>query len=97
MTKIKITSKGQITIPVEIREELELGEGMYLKGYIENGNLVLKPLPGNTEKQKIVSYAHDEGKNSVGLSKVREMTSGFNLNMSKQVKHIREEEIKENE
>ena len=97
MTKIKITSKGQITIPVEIREELELGEGMYLKSYIENGNVVLKPLPGNTEKQKIISYALDEGKNSVGLPKVREMTSGFNLNMSKQVRHIREEESKENE
>ena len=92
MNKIKITSKGQITIPVEIREELELGAGMYLKGYIEKGNIVLKPLPDNAEKQKLISYAHDEAGSNVGILKIREMTKGFNLDMSKQVRDIREED-----
>jgi AbrB family looped-hinge helix DNA binding protein len=97
MNKIKITSKGQITIPIEIREKLELGEGMYLKGYIEKGNIVLKPLPGNAERQKLVSYAHDEAKSNIGILKIREMTKGFNLNLSKQVRDLREEESKGDE
>ena len=91
MNKIKITSKGQITIPKEIRDELDIGEGMYLKGYIENGNIVLKPLPHNTDRLKLISYAHDEGRDSVGILKVRDMTKGFNLDMSKQVRKVREE------
>jgi AbrB family looped-hinge helix DNA binding protein len=92
MNKIKITSKGQITIPIEIREKLDIKEGMYLKGYIENGNIVLKPLPEDTDKQKLISYAYDEGRESIGIYKVREMTKGFDLKMSKQVRKIREEE-----
>ena len=97
MNKIKITSKGQITIPRDLREKLEIKEGMYLSGYIKDGSLVLRPLPDNSDKVKLISYAYQESRDSVGLSKVREMTRGFNLNMSKQVREIREEESGVNE
>ncbi len=92
MNKVKITSKGQITIPKNIREKLEIKEGMYLSADIEEGNLVLKPLPENMDKIKLIDYAYRESRNSVGLLKVREMAAGFNLNMAKQVRKIREEE-----
>ncbi len=92
MNKVKITSKGQITIPKDLREKLEIKEGMYLSTYIESGSLVLKPLPENMDKIKLINYAYDESRSSVGLSKVREMAAGFNLNMPKQVRKIREEE-----
>ena len=91
MNKVKITSKGQITIPKDVREKLELKEGMYLSTDIEEGNLVLKPLPENMDKIKLINYAYRESRDSVGLLKVREMAAGFNLNMSKQVRKIREE------
>ncbi len=97
MNKIKITSKGQITIPRAIREELEIKEGMYLSGYIKDGSIVLRPLPEDSDKVKLISYAYQESCGSVGLSKVREMTKDFNLNMSKQVREIREEEAGVNE
>ena len=92
MNKVKITSKGQITIPKNIREKLEIKEGMYLSADIEEGKLVLKPLPENMDKIKLINYAYWESRNSVGLLKVREMAAGFNLNMAKQVRKIREEE-----
>lgn len=91
MNKVKITSKGQITIPKGVREKLELKEGMYLSADIEEGNLVLKPLPENMDKIKLINYAYRESRDSVGLLKVREMAADFNLNMSKQVRKIREE------
>ena len=92
MDKIKITSKGQITIPIAFREELEIKEGMYLSGYIKDRSIILKPLPLDSDKVKLISYAYKESQGSVGLPKVREMTSSFNLNMSKQVRKLREEE-----
>jgi len=92
MNKVKITSKGQITIPRDLREKLEIKEGMYLGADIEEGKLVLKPLPENIDKIKLINYAYRESRDSVGLLKVREMAADFNLNMSKQVRKIREDE-----
>jgi len=45
ISKIKITSKGQITIPKALREKMNLKEGMYMSAYIQDDNLILKPLP----------------------------------------------------
>jgi len=95
MKRIKITSKGQITIPRDMRDKLEIGDGTYLSGYIKDGSIILRPLPQNDNKAKLLSYAYQESRNSVGLEKVREMTKGFNLNMQKQVRKIREEESSE--
>ena len=95
MKRIKITSKGQITIPRDMRDKLEIGNGMYLSGYIKDGSIVLRPLPQDDNKAKLLSYAYQKSRNSVGLEKVREMTKGFNLNMQKQVRKIREEESSE--
>jgi AbrB family looped-hinge helix DNA binding protein len=92
INKIKITSKGQITIPRALREEIKIKEGMYLSGYIKDGNLVLRPLPQDSDKVKLINYAYKESRGSIGISKVREMTGDFNLNMSKQVREIREQE-----
>jgi AbrB family looped-hinge helix DNA binding protein len=92
MNRIKITSKGQITIPQELREKLEIKEGMYLSGYIIDGSLILKPLPDDRDNAKFINYACRESQDSIGVLKVREMAKGFNVNMQKQVREIREEE-----
>jgi len=65
---------------------------LFLSGYIKDGSIILKPLPQDSDKVKLISYAYKESQGSVGISKIREMTSGFNLNMSRQVKKLREEE-----
>ncbi|MBM3700646.1 MAG: AbrB/MazE/SpoVT family DNA-binding domain-containing protein [Actinobacteria bacterium] len=95
MDKIKVTSKGQITIPASMREELEIKEGTYLGGYIKDRSIILKPLPGDTDRLKLITYAYKKSEDDIGIARVREMTAGFNLDLSRQVKNIREEEAGE--
>ncbi|MDF1521530.1 MAG: AbrB/MazE/SpoVT family DNA-binding domain-containing protein [Trueperaceae bacterium] len=40
-----MTSKGQITIPVEVRKQLGLGRGDRVEFTLEDGAAVLRPLP----------------------------------------------------
>jgi AbrB family looped-hinge helix DNA binding protein len=40
---IKVIRHGQITLPAEFREVLELHEGDYLEAELEKGKIVLKP------------------------------------------------------
>jgi len=89
---VKITSKGQITIPKRLRDEIKIKVGMYLNAYIEDGNLVLKPLPQDSDKAKLLNYAYEESRGNIGIDRVREMAKDFNLNMAAQVRDIREEE-----
>ena len=58
--KIKITSKGQITIPKIFREEIKLKKGMYLSAFVQEGNLVLKPLFEENDKARLINYAYEE-------------------------------------
>ena len=44
MTSSTITSKGQVTIPVEVRRQLSLKSGDKVAFYLENGRVVLKPV-----------------------------------------------------
>lgn len=45
MTKTKVSSRGQIVIPKEIREKLGLSPGQELEVYEEEGRLVLVAVP----------------------------------------------------
>ena len=44
-----MTSKGQITIPVEVRKRLGLGHGDRVEFTVEDGAAVLRPLPPEPE------------------------------------------------
>lgn len=94
---VKITSKGQITIPKKLRDEIQIKVGMYLNAYVKDGNLVLKPLPQDSDKAKLLNYAYKESQGNIGIDKVREKTRDFNLNMASQVRDIREEEAADDE
>ncbi len=41
--RMKITSKGQVTIPLPIRDEFELKPGTDVEFVVESGNVVLRP------------------------------------------------------
>lgn len=43
MPYVKIKTKGQVTIPVEFRRDLNLKEGDLLEAVVERGGIVLKP------------------------------------------------------
>jgi looped-hinge helix DNA binding domain, AbrB family len=44
MTSSTVTSKGQVTIPAEVRRQLSLKSGDKVAFYLENGKVVLKPV-----------------------------------------------------
>ncbi len=44
---VKITSEGQITLPKELREYLGLRPGDQVTFLVRNGEVMLKPLPGD--------------------------------------------------
>ena len=61
INKVKVTSKGQITLPKEIRDCLDIGTGIYLSAYIEDGKIILKLLP-KEDKLELIQYAQRKGK-----------------------------------
>ena len=44
MTSATITSKGQVTIPAEVRRKLSLKSGDKVAFYLENDRVVMKPV-----------------------------------------------------
>lgn len=43
--KTKLTRKYQITIPTKIRKNLKLKAGDYLHMEVENGQVIIRPIP----------------------------------------------------
>jgi AbrB family looped-hinge helix DNA binding protein len=43
MSLVKLKGKGQMTLPVEIREQLSLDEGALLEANVEKGKIILTP------------------------------------------------------
>ncbi|WP_078555266.1 AbrB/MazE/SpoVT family DNA-binding domain-containing protein [Bacillus alkalicellulosilyticus] len=67
----KMTSKGQITIPKELREKLGLNEGDQFKFLIENDEVRIEPI-----RKKYLSQAIGRiiSKEEIELEKMREVT-----------------------
>ncbi|MDD3521163.1 MAG: AbrB/MazE/SpoVT family DNA-binding domain-containing protein [Actinomycetota bacterium] len=87
---IKISTRGRITIPKKLRDQIKIKEGMYIRVYAEDGNLVLKPLLTSKDKRKLINYASKESRGNIGIARVRLMAKDLNLNMASQVRDIRE-------
>lgn len=66
----KMTSKGQITIPKELRDKLGLSEGDQFKFLIENDEVKIKPFKKKLLSQAIGRVASEE---EVNLEKMREV------------------------
>jgi AbrB family looped-hinge helix DNA binding protein len=43
MSLVKVRQKGQVTLPQDVREELQLEEGNFLEASVENHAIILKP------------------------------------------------------
>ena len=48
--KTKVTSRGQTSIPARIRREFEITEKTLLDWEVEEGRIVVYPIPGNPLK-----------------------------------------------
>jgi len=90
--EIKMTSKGQLTIPKEIRDKLGLKAGDFLRAQVEKGHILLKPLPHKNADRIFKEYVAREGKNAPGLAQVREKTEKLKIDPASLVRRVRDEE-----
>lgn len=89
---IKLTSKGQITLPKEIREQMMLKFGDYLQAQVKEGIIELRLKHKNDNDNMILmEYAEQYGLKSQGIEKVRKLTSDMKLHMTEKVRKTREE------
>ncbi len=89
---IKLTSKGQITLPKEIREQLFLKFGDYLQAQVKDGSIILKPKHEDDGRMILREYAEQYRTESTELKKIRELTKDMNLNMAEHVRKTRDED-----
>jgi len=89
--RVKVTSKGQITLPKKLRDKLKIREGDYLEAFLRGNELVFKTLPANTGKEALLNYSK---KHSAGRAKpedARQILKKLPFSLSKRVRTEREE------
>ncbi len=89
---IKLTSKGQITLPKEIRDQMMLKFGDYLQAQVKEGIIELRLKQKEDDNNMILmEYAEQYGVKSQGIKKVRKLTADIELSMTEKVRKTREE------
>ena len=90
MKKVKVTSKGQITLPQTMRDKLNIKEGDYLDILIKRNSLVLKPSPKENSTEMIMEYCEKYSiENS--LEETRKILSKVPFSLSEKSSKLREE------
>lgn len=90
MEKVKVTSKGQITLPKQLRDKLKIKEGDYLEAFLRGNELIFKVLPAKTGKEALLNYSR---KNSAGRLKpgeTRKILKRLPFSLSERVRTERE-------
>jgi len=91
MEKVKITSKGQITLPKRLRDKLRVGEGDYLEAFLRGNELIFRPLPSQTGKEALLDYCKEQSSARVKLSEVKQILTKLPFSLAERVRAEREE------
>lgn len=74
---MRITSKGQVTIPIDIRERAGLLPHTEVEWVMEGGKVVLKPADGLTRGERMVARLRNAATDrSMTADEIMEMTRG---------------------
>ena len=92
MERIKITAKGQITLPKSLREKLKLKKGDYLDSFIHQNSLILKPVPQRTGKEILLEYCRRQGNRRISLEQARRILARVPFSLAERVRKLREQE-----
>lgn len=89
MNIIKVTAKGQVTLPRTLRKKLDIAEGAYLEASIFQNGILLKKAAGSSEmiREHCRQYQCDEEK----LEKTRQILGKVPYSLSEQSSRLREE------
>jgi antitoxin PrlF len=69
----KVTSKGQTTVPKEVRDSLGLGEGTQVEWTVEDGKATVKP----KKKLRAIDLLGMLGPSPVGPVSIKEMNEAI--------------------
>jgi len=87
---VKVTAKGQVTLPQPLRDQLEIDEGTYLEASIFQNGILLKPLKGG--HQLIKEYSQKYGNNDEQvLEEARTVLKRIPFSISQRSTDLREE------
>lgn len=89
MKTVKVTSKGQVTLPRALREKLNIVEGIYLEATIYQNGILLKPVSNSSHiiREHCRQYRCSEAE----LQKTRQILSKVPYSLSEQNRKMREE------
>ena len=74
---MKITSKGQVTIPAELREKAGLLPGSEVKFTMEDGKVIIRKAAGSTERGRaLVSAMKGKGEVEMSTAEIMALTRG---------------------
>lgn len=78
--KTKLSSKGQVVIPIEIRKRLDLSTGSIMNCHLDQNRIILSPYESNTEAKLIsdaqyVALEAPAGAPEMSPEKVRDILS----------------------
>lgn len=88
---VRVTSKGQVTLPKALRKELRISKGDYLEVRSEGGKWVVEPIRKKTGLQLLMEYARTQSKGKINLEEAHRILGGLPFSMSDEVTRLREE------
>ena len=91
MKRVKVTSKGQITLPRSLREQLNIQEGDYLDVSIQNKTLLLKPAPRQHDAETIREHCREYNSEKTGVEQTRQILKKVPFSLSERASILREE------
>lgn len=86
---IKVTSKGQVTLPREFREKFSITEGTHLEASIYQNGILLKPAVSNSVL--IQEHCKQYTSKQEGLARTRQILSKVPYSLSEQNRELRDE------
>lgn len=92
MKTVKVTAKGQITLPAALREELNINEGYYLEASIFLDGILLKPVREGHElvREYCEKYGSKQDEDSVEVAK--KILNKVPFSLSERSAELREEQ-----
>lgn len=92
MERVKITAKGQITLPKSLRDKLGVSEGDYLEASLRGNELVFRHLPRKTGKETLTDYCRSHSTERIGVDEARNILARLPFSLSERVRTFREQE-----
>ena len=90
MKIVKVTSKGQITLPQTMRKKLNIREGDYLDITVKRNSLILKPSPKENNSEIILEYCEKYSAENASLEETRKILKKVPFSLSKKSSKLRE-------